>query len=93
MAILYDFVKISFLAIVQLLKNWRLKMFITVHGRDSFSLAWKYYEPDAMSIKKEDVTDFFKLSRNDDYQTGINLKGNKEIYVTESFDEVAALLK
>ena len=46
-----------------------------------------------MSIKKEDVTDFFKLSRNDDYQTGINLKGNKEIYVTESFDEVAALLK
>lgn len=69
------------------------KMFITVHGRDSFSLAWKYYEPDAMSIKKEDVTDFFKLSRNDDYQTGINLKGNKEIYVTESFDEVSALLK
>ena len=56
-------------------------MFITIHGRDSFSLAWKYYEPDAMSIKKEDVTDFF------------NLKGNKEIYVTESFDEVAALLK
>ena len=68
-------------------------MFITVHGRDSFNLAWKYYEPDAMSIKKEDVTDFFKLSRNDDYQTGINLKGNREIYVTESFDKVAALLK
>lgn len=68
-------------------------MFITVHGRDSFSLAWKYYDPDVISIKKEDVTNFFKLNRKDDYETGISLKGNKEIYVTESFEEIAALLK
>lgn len=64
-------------------------MFLQVNGIDSIQLAFGHQEPSQMSIKKEDVESFIKLEREDEYQTGLRLKGGRSIYITEDFNSFA----
>lgn len=65
-------------------------MFLQVNGIDSILLAFGHKEPSQMSIKKEDVESFIKLGRDDEYQTGLSLKGGRSIYITDDYNSFAA---
>ena len=43
-----------------------------------------------MSIRTEEVETIYKLNRDDEYKTGVTLRGKGAFFITEDFNSFAA---